>query len=721
MIKNFDKNIEKTNANIFFNLNKNLNSAKRQNKTLSDFENILAKLRNRSDFKNIPLLNETLELRFQYILELAHREKFILKENISELQVKAIEYFIKEAPFVVLECDKKTGALILSKENEVMLAYKCLDDEKTYEKLTYDPLFSTSTEISNNISDLLSKKLISDRLSKLLINRNAKLGKFRVLPKIHKKNSFGVRPIINSMNSPTNKICLLVFLVLQPLVIQSESFLQDSQHLLQLLSNLNQIELKNKNKCVLYSCDFEALYTNIDLKLALTLIMELVIEFKALDEKHISSEGFKKLLELIFNHNVFTFENKFFKQVKGIAMGAICGPAIANVVVYKLERKWLHVHRPILYKRFIDDIFIIEDQIIDEVDFQKNFFDLKLNIVKGSNVQFLDLDISFDNFFNRIDTKLYIKPTNTFSYLCSESSHKKSIFKNIPKSIFIRARRICSNYIDYLKFSRIFYTQLLDRGYSAKNLSSLIRNIGNLDRNKLIEYKKREPCLSNEQEEKNNFWIVFDFLELNHNFNNIIFNSWNNLAVINEKINKLDVRLNIANKNMNNLKNIFVHGAKLSLKNFNNKCKPCKESLCTACYFFSEKSYFKLNNISIPVMNNCNCKSVNCIYIISCLFCDAFYIGETCRSLEERLYNHLYNIRKFIPIHKEFSEIAAHFNLFGHNYYHHLRISIFACNISDTFKRKQIESELIHIFLTMGLKVINKKVYSKISNFFTSI
>jgi hypothetical protein len=102
------------------------------------------------------------------------------------------------------------------------------------------------------------------------------------------------------MNSPTNKICLLVFLVLQPLVIQSESFLQDSQHLLQILSNLNQIELKNKNKCVLYSCDFEALYTNIDLKLALTLIMELVIEFKAQDEKHISSEGFKKLLELIF-------------------------------------------------------------------------------------------------------------------------------------------------------------------------------------------------------------------------------------------------------------------------------------------------------------------------------------------------------------------------------------------------------------------------------------
>jgi hypothetical protein len=120
-------------------------------------------------------------------------------------------------------------------------------------------------------------------------------------------------------------------------------------------------------------------------------------------------------------------------------------------------------------------------------------------------------------------------------------------------------------------------------------------------------------------------------------------------------------------------------------------------------------------------MNNSNCKSTNCIYIINCSLCDAFYIGETSRSLEERLKDHLYNIRNFIPIHKEFSEIATHFNLLGHNYYHHLNICIFACNISDTFKRRQIESELIHIFLTFGLKVINKKVYSKISSFFTSI
>ncbi len=668
------------------------------------------------------MLNETLEFRFQYILELAKNENDLrIKENISEAQVKSIKFFIKESPFKVLECDKKTGAIIISKDNEILLANKCLNDSVTYEKIPSDPLDSTCQEISNYILSLVSDKLISEKLGKLLINKEAKLGKFRVLTKIHKKNSFGIRPIINSMNSPTNKICLFIFLVLQPIVNQSESYLQDSQHLLQIFSKFNSNRtLKERKKCFLYSCDFEALYTNINLDLALTLIMETIIEFNILDQKMITPQGFKVLLGNVFNFNVFSFDNDFYRQIKGIAMGAICGPAIANIVVYKLERKWLPIHRPILYKRFIDDIFILSEQEIDEENFQSFFKDLKLNIIKNSHVQFLDLDISFNYFFNRIETKLYIKPTNTFSYLSSLSNHKKSIFKNIPKSIFIRARRICSSYLEYLKFSRIFYFQLLDRGYKSKTLSAIIRQIGKLDRNELIEYKNKAYDFK-DLEKKNNFWLTFDFFNFNFNFNNILHNAWNNLNLCCERINKLDLKLNLANTNMNNLKKIFLHGAKLSLKNFNFSCKPCKEPLCISCHFFKQKNFFRINNLCIPVMNNCNCKSRNCIYIIFCSLCDAFYIGETSRTLEERFTDHLHTIRKFVPIFNEFSEIATHFNLCGHNYYTHLNISIFACNISDVFKRRQIESELIHIFLTLGCKMINKKIYCKFSNFFTSI
>ena len=44
---------------------------------------------------------------------------------------------------------------------------------------------------------------------------------------------------------------------------------------------------------------------------------------------------------------------------------------------------------------------------------------------------------------------MYIKPTNTFSYLLTNSNHPEFIFNNIPKSLFIRIRRICDSLIDY--------------------------------------------------------------------------------------------------------------------------------------------------------------------------------------------------------------------------------------------------------------------------------
>jgi hypothetical protein len=73
----------------------------------------------------------------------------------------------------------------------------------------------------------------------------------------------------------------------------------------------------------------------------------------------VSILAIKRIISLIFDLNVFEYKETFFRQIKGIAMGSICGPSIANIVVYKLESKWLKINRPILYKRYIGDIILI--------------------------------------------------------------------------------------------------------------------------------------------------------------------------------------------------------------------------------------------------------------------------------------------------------------------------------------------------------------------------
>ena len=94
--------------------------------------------------------------------------------------------------------------------------------------------------------------------------------------------------------------------------------------------------------------DFESLYTNIEINDALTTLTEFMSN--KLDKKHITPKGFYNLLFLILNFNYFIFMKKtnkktlFFKQIKGVAMGTIVGPSVANIYILILESKWSNIY-----------------------------------------------------------------------------------------------------------------------------------------------------------------------------------------------------------------------------------------------------------------------------------------------------------------------------------------------------------------------------------------
>ena len=133
--------------------------------------------------------------------------------------------------------------------------------------------------------------------------------------------------------------------MLQPFVITSDSYIKDSQNLIQKLENKTFPE--NIKIC---SLDFESLYSNIDLKDALKIISEFMQD--KLSNNHITSLGFHNILKLLFDNNVFSYNKKYYKQIKGIAMGSKCGPSIANIYLSCLERSFLFIHKPLFYKRY---------------------------------------------------------------------------------------------------------------------------------------------------------------------------------------------------------------------------------------------------------------------------------------------------------------------------------------------------------------------------------
>ena len=69
-----------------------------------------------------------------------------------------------------------------------------------------------------------------------------------------------------------------------------------------------------------------------------------------------------QLLKLVLENCVFTFQDKFFKQLHGATMGFPCSPVVANIYMEYFEDLALGPELPIPvkdWKRYMDDVFSI--------------------------------------------------------------------------------------------------------------------------------------------------------------------------------------------------------------------------------------------------------------------------------------------------------------------------------------------------------------------------
>ena len=72
---------------------------------------------------------------------------------------------------------------------------------------------------------------------------------------------------------------------------------------------------------------------------------------------------FRNLVTVTTKELLFMFNNKFYKQIDGVAMGSPLGPALANIFMCSFENKWLkdcpHSLKPVFYRRYVNDIFVL--------------------------------------------------------------------------------------------------------------------------------------------------------------------------------------------------------------------------------------------------------------------------------------------------------------------------------------------------------------------------
>ena len=103
------------------------------------------------------------------------------------------------------------------------------------------------------------------------------------------------------------------------------------------------------------SYDVESLFTNVPLQETINYIIDEIYVNKKL-KPLCSKLIFKRLLTKLTTECTFTFNNKFYRQTDGCAMGGPLSVIMADIFTTKMENDIVKPKNPSFYKRYVDDI-----------------------------------------------------------------------------------------------------------------------------------------------------------------------------------------------------------------------------------------------------------------------------------------------------------------------------------------------------------------------------
>lgn len=613
--------------------------------------------------------------------------------NITVRERKAIQSLTHNTDIVIKSADKGSAVVIMNKSDYLSEVHRQLSNRLHYKPLIFDPTPLSSIEITSYLKSLADNKIITPSLFRYLKPPNPpRTPQFYLLPKIHKQNNPG-RPILSANSCPTERISEFVDYFLQPLVNALPSHIKDTPHFIDSISSLPPLS----PDVILVSLDVKGLYTNIPQNEGLFCMKQaLDLDFSS----HPSPcrppiDVLMELAKFVLTQNFFLFDGRPFHQTHGTAMGTRMAPSFANLFMGNFESRFLNTCplKPLLWKRFIDDIFMIWPHSYSTLHQFLNSLNRFHPSIKFSfalshkSVTFLDVVVFKDKMFpnsGKLSFDLHTKSTDTHQYLDFTSAHPLHCKRSIPLSQTIRIKRLVSHPARRHHHLRNLAYHLVLRGYDSETISSQINKGLTMNSNTSAipqNHFSRTPLVITYSPSLSfipsllhrHFSILTDDPTTQPNFPLPPLTSF---------------------RRPSNLKDILTHStfkSDTTIKTIhsNPRCKCCPHLTVPRTIKSSS------NNSSYPTDQSLSCRSYNVIYFITCLTCRKQYVGETSLPLHVRLQQHRYNY-----LHKRPSTLSSHFNSQGHPDTPSFTISP-VTQISNPFERKKLERSLMKLLGTV--------------------
>ena len=144
-----------------------------------------------------------------------------------------------------------------------------------------------------------------------------------------------LRPIVSSIGAVTYQTAKELSKILKPLVGKSPHHVHNNEDFLQ---HLQGIQLGPDE--VIISYDVKALFTLVPIQPALTIIKKFLEEDLGLQERtSVAVRNIMCLLEFCLRSTYLSFQNQYYEQVEGAAMGSPISSIVANLYMENFETR----------------------------------------------------------------------------------------------------------------------------------------------------------------------------------------------------------------------------------------------------------------------------------------------------------------------------------------------------------------------------------------------
>ncbi|KAL0842481.1 hypothetical protein ABMA28_014575 [Loxostege sticticalis] len=363
------------------------------------------------------------------------RHSKVPKSNLSREHYLALKNLRSRPELTILRADKGNATVVMDTSDYKLKMAQLLSDENTYKRVKCDQ----TNKILKKTSDLVRK--YSEKLSlddQLLIPSCAKPPKLYGLPKIHKPNA-PLRPIVSQIDAPTYKLAQHVAKTLSRLRGTTMAHVKDSY---QFISEVKDLHLADDESMV--SFDVQSLFTSLPVQDCIEITKRKLAELDMPLE-------YAELLEHCLTSGYLLWDNEFYVQVDGVAMGSPVSPVVADIFMEDFEARALSTApvSPRFYKRYVDDTFTIlptnsVSAFLDHLNSIHPKIQFTMEVEANNRLAFLDVLLT-RNPDHTLSHTVFRKPTHTDKYLNGASHHHPGQLATVGKTLFQRARGICDD------------------------------------------------------------------------------------------------------------------------------------------------------------------------------------------------------------------------------------------------------------------------------------